>query len=171
MSCWSNSQAMLYAANYDPEAIIDSNIQPMIFPLHVTYNGETFICGMEGMGDTTLANSLCNKFNWPNDNVRAREALDNSTSFLHFRGGKFNGGSWSSSHHRKRGDGERGTNITTRTISSKRYLILFHKAGSYDDLFNFAGSHRLIAGSRSYDSLNGRGDVRLLIERVDTSLL
>ncbi|KAA0047980.1 TMV resistance protein N-like [Cucumis melo var. makuwa] len=121
-SCWSNSKAMLHAGYYDPEAIIDSNIQPMIFPLHVTYNGETVICGMEGMGDTTLANSLCNKFKWMKDHLfgikehHYSEALDNYTSFFHIRGRQLQRFSWSWAHHRKHGDGKRGTNITTHRI-------------------------------------------------------
>lgn len=76
---------MLYAGSYDPENV-DSNIQPMIFALHVTYNGDTVICGMEGMGETALANSLCNKVKWKKDDPR-REHLDDSTSFFIVRGG------------------------------------------------------------------------------------
>ncbi|KAL4028987.1 hypothetical protein IC575_012206 [Cucumis melo] len=175
VSCWSNSKAMLHAGNYDPEAIIDSNIQPMIFPLHVTYNGETVICGMEGMGDTTLANSLCNKFKWMKDNLfeikehHYSEALDNSTSIFHIRGRELQRFSWSwAAHHRKRGDGKRGTNITTHTISSKCYLMLFHEVENCNDIFDWVGTQRWIKTS---GSSNGRGDVQFLIKRVDISLL
>ncbi|KAA0047972.1 TMV resistance protein N-like [Cucumis melo var. makuwa] len=175
VSCWSNSKAMLHAGNYDPEAIIDSNIQPMIFPLHVTYNGETVICGMEGMGDTTLANSLCNKFKWMKEHLfeikehHYSEALDNSTSIFHIRGRELQRFSWSwAAHHRKRGDGKRGTNITTHTISSKCYLMLFHEAENCNDIFDWVGTQRWIKTS---GSSNGRGDVQFLIKRVDISLL
>uniref|UniRef100_A0A9I9CJ04 Uncharacterized protein n=2 Tax=Cucumis melo TaxID=3656 RepID=A0A9I9CJ04_CUCME len=160
--------------NYDPEAIIDSNIQPMIFPLHVTYNGEAVIYGLEGMGDTTLANSLCNKFKWMKDNLfgikehHHSEALDNSTGFFHIRGRELQLFSWSWAHHRKRGDGKRGTNITTHTISSKCYLMLFHEAENCNDIFDWVGTQRWIKTS---GSSNGRGDVQFLVKRVDISFL
>ncbi|TYK18303.1 TMV resistance protein N-like isoform X2 [Cucumis melo var. makuwa] len=59
VSCLSNSKAMLHAGNYDPEAIIDSNIQPMIFPLHLTYNGETVICVEWKAWETLHLPTLC----------------------------------------------------------------------------------------------------------------
>ncbi|XP_008455151.1 disease resistance protein RUN1-like isoform X1 [Cucumis melo] len=167
VSCLSNSKAaMLHAGNYDPEAIIDSNIQPMIFPLHVTNNDGTYICG--GMGGTALANSLCNKFKGMEG--QCGEALDNSTSFFHIKRRQLLSYSWSPAvHHRKCGDGERGTNITTHTISSKRYLILLREAKSYQDVHDWFYTHCWIKAS--YCSYDGRGDGVILIEGVDTSLL
>ncbi|XP_008454602.1 LOW QUALITY PROTEIN: disease resistance protein RUN1-like [Cucumis melo] len=164
LSCLSNSQAMLHAASYDPEAVVDSNIQPMVFPLHLTYNGDTVIRGMEGMGETTVANCLCNKFNWIKGHPY-REALDNSTSCFLVRGRKLHYLSYLSPR-------KHGTNITTHTVSSKSYYITFENL-DYREFRNLrawvkaqrrwirfdVGSHDFVVNK--YHFLN---------KRVDTSL-
>ncbi|KAL0552510.1 hypothetical protein IC582_011626 [Cucumis melo] len=83
----SNCKAVLHAGSYDPIVITDSNIQPMIFPLHVTYSGYTVISGMEGMGKTALANSLRNKFK-RKDNSNWGQCLDDPSSFYLLQGRK-----------------------------------------------------------------------------------
>ncbi|KAA0047968.1 disease resistance protein RPP4-like [Cucumis melo var. makuwa] len=84
------------------------------------------------------------------------------------RRGSRPGGFLSRLPHSKRGDGERGTNITTHTISSKRYLMLFHEAENCNDIIDWVGTQRWIKTS---GNSNGRGNIQFLIGSVDPSLL
>ncbi|KAG6599270.1 Disease resistance protein RUN1, partial [Cucurbita argyrosperma subsp. sororia] len=77
VSTISDCAAMLHARNFPAE--VDSKIQVTNFPLHVTSYGVTWIGGMEGMAETTLAKSIFDKLmnRKDRDDSFERKALNN----------------------------------------------------------------------------------------------
>lgn len=156
--CYLNCKATLHAASFDPETI-DSKIQPTVFPLHVTCNGDTVIRGTENMRYITVANSLCNKFSGLKDH---QEGLQNSGSFFVARGRDPDG--------LAKGRGNmifQGRHGSPRdTITSKNYLITFENLNEteYEAVDEWVRANSWIStGHGTYDGTK----YHLLIKRLD----
>ncbi|XP_031736894.1 TMV resistance protein N [Cucumis sativus] len=124
VSAKSDCNAMLHAENFP--VWNDSKMQQhMNFPLHVTSQGVTRIRGMEGMAETTLANSICNKYERSRNLFSAKKALNHSTGFLC---GDGNGLSWEMVDRP----------ILSDRLSSQKYLRIFDDRDRYGDLNDVA---------------------------------
>ncbi|XP_038877735.1 disease resistance protein RPS6-like, partial [Benincasa hispida] len=137
VSAKSDCNAMLHAENF-PVWKDDSKMQRhMNFPLHVTSEGVTRIRGMEGMAETTLAKSICDKvestYFWRDERSESfgRKALNHSGGFLRVNEHGF---SSSFSSRLKAGGCERGSNVTSDGLSSQKYLRIFDDRDRFGDL-------------------------------------
>uniref|UniRef100_A0A9I9CIX4 TIR domain-containing protein n=1 Tax=Cucumis melo TaxID=3656 RepID=A0A9I9CIX4_CUCME len=124
VSAKSDCNAILHAENFP--VWNDSKMQRhMNFPLHVTSQGVTRIRGMEGMAETILANSICNKYERSQNLFSAKKVLNHSTAFLR---GDGNGLSWEMVD----------SPISSDRLSSQKYLRIFDDRDRYGDLNDVA---------------------------------
>lgn len=111
--------------------------------LHITLNGVTMTNGMDGMRETALAKSVCNKFEWMTD------------SFM---------------EDLKYGDRERRIDIIRYELSLRNYLIIFRNVEKERIRAWIYGQDRLRVWFRVDDDDNYSGSVCYFInESVDIS--